>query len=237
MCFTGKLVAIYPLDERNGERDIGRKKNKPARLNKVRVGRVKGPDGRPKGATRIPGRRNNYIELPNRGKLDTKKSITIAIWVRNLGRAGPIMHYGRKGFTSVHLWFVGPRRMVGRIVNRSVTKRITLVSRKPVYYRAWNFVALTYDNPSGIAKLWINGKPVTKKRVGRVRLATKAPVRIGSIHRNRNVLKADVACAQIYSVALRPKQMREAMRRCFKRSKLLKQQRKEEIHARPLNWY
>lgn len=214
----GKLVALYPLDEKYGVGDISLKKNKPVRVNKAKVGKAKGPDGRLKGATSLPGMRNNYIEIPNDGKLDTKKSLTMAIWVRNLGKSGPLMQYGRRGLNTINLWFISPLHLAGSILSRSKLRRTFLKAPKRISRYSWTFVALTYDNPSGFAKLWINARVVRKKYVGRsVRLATKKPVRIGAILRNRNVLKADVACAQIYSVELTRRQMRKAMMRCFKR--------------------
>lgn len=198
-------------------------KNKPARANRAKVGQVDGPDGTPKGATKLPGKPNNYIEIINNGKLDTKKSITMTIWARIYGGDGPVMQFGRKWGDGVLVWFFSKRRrLVAAIVSRNKVRKVFLNVPFTRMYKAWTFIGLTYDSQSGIAKLWINEK-VTKKRVGRlVRIATKGPVRIGSARYRRRVLnlKADISCFQLYRIAVTEQQMRKIRKRCFKKGNL-----------------
>ena len=108
-------MAIFPLDKESKTKDIT-KNNPPGIPSNVRP--APGPDGRPDGSTLFFGSTNSYIEFPNNGQLDTRRSMTILAWVYHNGRSGPIFNYDRRGF-GVHLWMVGPRVLFVRFVRRS----------------------------------------------------------------------------------------------------------------------
>ena len=80
-------IAIYALDQKTRARDISPGKNIPGRSYNIRY--APGPYGQPRESTEFLGRRNSYIRFPNRGRLDTKKSISLLAWVLPLG-PGPI---------------------------------------------------------------------------------------------------------------------------------------------------
>ena len=209
-------LAVYPLDRRRGGRDISRSKNPGARIVGVKYGQ--GPDGRRDGSTVFYGRRNSYVEIPNTGKLDARYSITILIWVYHDGRAGPIVNYNPNGY-GVHLWMTSQRQLFVRFKHRDGRTTRPLRSNR-FKYRAWNYVGATYDERSGIATLWVNSQPVARRRLGRVRLSTNYPIRLGAIRRSRNYFRGRLFCLQLYSVALTRKQIFEAKRKCFLKGKL-----------------
>ena len=89
-------------------------------------------------------------------------------------------------------------------------------------YKAWNYVGATYDGNTGMATLWVNNRPVVRSNIGRIRLATNRPVRMGAKIGDRRYFRGRVSCVQVYSVALNRKQIIHASKRCFKRKFCLK---------------
>lgn len=206
-----RTLAVYPLDRPRGGRDISRRKNPSARVVGVKHG--PGPDGRRDGSSIFYGRRNSYVEIPNTGRLDARYSITILIWVYHEGRAGPIVNYNPNGF-GVHLWTTRRRELFARFVRRTGRMTPPVRSRR-LKFKAWNYVGATYDERTGIATLWVNSQPVARRRLGRIRLSTNYPIRMGATRRSRTYFRGRLFCLQLYSVALKRKQIFEAKRKCF----------------------
>lgn len=215
------VVAIYPLDKINGGRDVSSRKCPTGRRVGVKFG--PGPDGRKDGATQFYGNSKSYIEIPNNGKLDTVASISILTWVYHEGIKGPIVNYRPGPGWGVHVWMIGPRTLFARFVRRDgvFTKAVFITSRK-IRYRAWNYIGATYDYKTGVAKLWVNSRLLVAQSVGRFRLATNYPIRIGARRGDKRYFKGKIFCVQIYSRALNRKQILAASSTCFKRSKLFK---------------
>lgn len=212
------VVAIYPLDKINGGRDISSRKCPTGRRVGVKFG--PGPDGRKDGSTQFYGNPKSYIEIPNNGKLDTVASISILTWVYHEGIKGPIVNYRPGPGWGVHVWMIGPRTLFARFVRRDgvFTKAVFITSRK-IRYRAWNYIGATYDYKTGVAKLWVNSRLLVAQSVGRFRLATNYPIRIGARRGDKRYFKGKVFCVQIYSRALNRKQILAASSTCFKRRK------------------
>lgn len=211
-----RIVAIYPLDEQYQGRDISKNRNPTGRLVGVRTG--PGPDGWPNTATEFFGNANSYIEISNTGKLDTSRSITVLAWVLHLGQAGPIFNYNPGPQWGVHLWMTKPRQFFARFVKRNGRFTTPLVTHgNNVRYKAWNYIGATYDGNTGMATLWVNNRPVVRTNIGRIRLATNRPVRMGAKIGDRRYFRGRVSCVQVYSVALNRKQIINAAKRCFKR--------------------
>lgn len=177
-----------------------------------------GPDGWPNTATEFFGNRNSYVEFPNTGKLDAKNSITVLAWVLHLGYAGPIFNFNRGPGWGVHLWMTKPRQFFARFVRRGGRFTTPLVTHgNNVRYKAWNFVGASFDGNTGMATLWVNNRPVVRSNIGKIRLATNRPVRMGAKIGDRRYFRGRVSCVQVYSVAFTRKQVINAARRCFKR--------------------
>ena len=204
-------LAVYPFDRRRGGRDISRSTNPSARIVGVKYGQ--GPDGRTDGSTVFFGRRTSYVEIPNTGRLDARYSITILIWVYHDGNRGQIVNFNPNGF-GLHLWMTGRRQLFVRFMHRNGRRTPPLRSNR-FKYRAWNYVGATYDERSSVATLWVNSNPVATRRLGRVRLSTKYPIRLGAIRRSRSYFRGKLFCLQLYSVPLTKKQIFEAKRKCF----------------------
>lgn len=206
-----RTLAVYPLDLRRRGRDISRRRNPSARIGDIKYGR--GPDGRQTGSTVFSGRRGSYVEIPNRGNLDARYSITILIWLFHLGTSGPIVHFNPNGY-GVHMWMTSQRELFVRFVRRGGAMT-TPIRSKRLTYKAWNYVGASYDDRSGIGTLWINSRPVARRSLGKIRLSTNYPIRLGATKRSRTYFRGKLFCFQIYSVPLTQKQVFEAKKRCF----------------------
>lgn len=207
---TISAVAVYPLTYRYKGRDSIRK----ARTAYLRgVYPAVGPTGIRNTAYRFLGRSTSYIQFPNYGKLDTKDAITLIAWVLPQ-KAGPIFNYQTNGW-GVHFWVTNPRQLFVRFVRRN-GKFSTHVLYNGLNRGGWNYVAATYDKRTGRASLWLSGRRVATRYVGRFTLRTQYNVRMGARIGDRRYFKGRIACMQIYSRALTSRQQRAVMYRCTK---------------------
>lgn len=210
-------VAFYPLTVNYRGYDVGPKKNPPGKLFNVRL--APGPDGRRGGSYSFLGSPDSFIEFSNTGPLDTRDSITLLVWINPKGGAGPIFNYDPRGF-GVHLWVTRAGRLFARFVRRTRALTQPLISRR-LRRKSWSFVGATYDQTTGIGKLYVNDKEVVTKAIGRIRLATNYPVRMGARIRDRRYFRGWITCMQVYDVALPLRLIRIAKKLCFKGSWLL----------------
>jgi hypothetical protein len=142
--------------------------------------------------------------------------MTILAWVYHEGKSGPIFNYG-VGVFGVHLWMTRPRVLFVRFVRRN--KRFTQSissDRKPLAYRAWNYIGATYDYRRGVATLWLNSRPIVTRKIGRFELATNYPIRIGVKKGDIRYFRGRLFCIQVYSRALNARQIQQVQKRCFK---------------------
>jgi len=206
-------VALYKFTGATGSRDSSRNKNPAARF--VGVQYAYGPDRHPKGAISFKGRRTSYVLIPNGGCLDTRSSITLVGWVYPES-AGPLFHYNPRGW-GVHLWMTRANQLFMRFVGRKSRRSPYLVGR--IRPREWNYIAATYDHRSGMAILWLNSRPITRKRIGRFKfgLATNYAVVIGAKPGDRRYFRGRVACMQVFGRALNGREIRLRMRTCFRK--------------------
>lgn len=209
-------MAFFPLRSKTGGKDIGPRKNHPARLVNTPYG--KGPDGSPGTSVKLKGRPDSYIEFPNRnGKLDPRRSMTFVGYVYPEEKPGPIFNYNTDG-SGVEIWQKRPNILFVRYVTKK-KKTKPLVSVKLVR-KVWNWIGTTYNHVTGEAKLYINSKPVSRRRIGaRLRLATTQPVRTGAIlgrKGNKRYFRGRVTCFQVYSKVLTVLQIRAARKLCLK---------------------
>lgn len=203
---------MYPLNVLTKSRDISFSRNPPGIMSNVRP--APGPDGRRGTSFEFQGQRNSFIEFPNNGKLDTRKSITILAWVYHLGRAGPIFNYHPKAW-GVHLWMIGRRALFVRFTKRRTRGFTAALVSKTVKPSRWQYVGASYDHSTGTAKLFVSGRLVANKRVGRIRLATNYPARTGVRIGDRRYFRGRISCIQVYNVALTARQIRARAKRCF----------------------
>lgn len=204
--FLGRIIqprVVYPLNSfyKNKEE---RGRSKPAKVRGVRFFRSS------RSATFL-GKRYSYVELPNyRGRLRTGKSITLMAVVRHYGRAGPILNYNprRKG---VGLWMVSPSKLLLRFSRRHPS---VFAYMRP---RQKHLVAAVYDYKYGLVKLFIDRRFVKVKYIGRTRLATNYPARIGALQGGRRYFRGEISCIQIYGVPLKARQILRNGNACGRR--------------------
>ena len=206
-----KAVAIFPLDKKSRGKDIGPLRNRPGILYNVRP--TPGPNGQPGGAIKFPKYRTGYVEFPNNGKLDTKNSITVTVWVKPDG-PGKIFEYKPRGVTfgirSQDTLYVRFIRRNGRPTKTVKTRRRGVILGK------WNYIAVTYDQRTGTGTIWRNSRPIAFQKLGWIRLATKNPLRLGGATRARRPFRGSITCLQIYSDALTGPQIKNVQNVCFK---------------------
>ena len=174
-----------------------------------------GPDGKSGGSFQFFGRPNSYIEFPNRGKIDTKGSTTLLAWVYHEGRGGPIFNYKRNGW-GVHFWMISSRTIFVSFMRRTLTATKTL-SSKAVAPMRWQFVGATYDRKTGIAKLFVNSRFTAMTYIGRFRLATNYPARMGARIGDGRYFRGRISCMQIYTKALTARQILRRKKRCLRK--------------------
>ena len=206
-------MAVYPLNRNTQAKDISFKRNPQGRVGRVRYAR--GPDNSPGSSIEFYGRSNSYVEFPNRGKIDTRRSITLLAWIYHTGRAGPIFNYMPNGW-GVHFWMVSPRALFARFTRRRGRRFTHAVYSRTVRPRKWQFVGTTYSFRTGIARLFVNSRFVAAKRIGRFRLATNYPVRMGARVGDRRYFKGRISCMQVYNRALNRNQILVRQKRCFR---------------------
>ena len=207
-----RAQAIYPLSQKTRTRDLGLYNN-PAGIDR-NIRYAPGPDRRRNTATQFLGRLNSYIEFPNRGRLDAKRSITLMAWIYHEGRAGPIFNYMPNGW-GVHFWMISPRTLFVRFTRRRGRRFTTALTSRRVAPRRWQYVGATYDYRKGIAKLFINRRYVASKRIGRMRLATNYPARMGARAGDRRYFRGRISCMQVYDQPLTTSQILRRKKRCF----------------------
>ena len=209
-----RAVAVYPLSSSTRGRDIGRYRNPSAYLRGVRS--APGPFGRAGASYYFYGRSNSYIQFPNRGRLDTRYAITLCAWIFHQGRAGPIFNYMPNGW-GVHFWMITPRILFARFTKRRGRRSSRHVASRTVQPGRWQFVGCTYDQRTGRAKLFVNNRFTANRYVGRFRLATNYPVRMGARIGDGRYFRGRISCMQVFDKALNRRQILRRRRRCFRR--------------------
>ena len=202
-------VALFPLNERYGATDvIG------GNLAGVKsfVATAPGPEKEEDGSLLFLGTPDSFIEFPNNGKLDKKDSLTILAWILP-EKAGPIFNFKRDGW-GTNLWLAKPRKLFAHFVDRENKKSMQPLKSTKIAPNRWNFIGATYDQKTGNAGLWINGKFEDFKHIGRIRLATNYPIRMGARVGDKRNYRGRIACLQIYDRALTSEQISNAKNNC-----------------------
>ena len=212
-------MALYPLSATYQAKDvIGG--NTPGIIHNV-IPAV-GPFNQSGNSLSFIGAPNSFIEFPNNGRLDTRRSITCLVWVFNEGRGGTVFQYNPKG-QGVGLKIIGANQIEARIVSRRGTKNIPVRTPKKAFKpRTWTYIGFSYDFTLGIVKMYVNGKPVVTKVIGRMELLTNRPARAGSTRRGRRFFRGRMSCIQIYSRALSVYEISTVKTRCFKGGMMLR---------------
>ena len=208
-----KPVVLYPLNKRyRGIEKLGR--NPPAILSRVRL--VPGPDKRPASAYELKGKPDSYIKIPNRGRLDTSKAMTVLIWALPKNRVGPIVQFADKGL-AVRLWMMRRNMVFAEFVTRQSRQKLPyLASVDGVLPWKWNHFGMSYDKASGIATLFVNSKPVVRKKIGYFDLSTNHDVYLGARPGDKQYFRGRVSCLLFFDKALSRHQVKKMEKKCFR---------------------
>lgn len=210
-----KPVGLYPLNKAFGAKDAG-----PNHENGIlsNVDLSTGPDDIEDEAFEFKGTADSFVEIPNDGKLDTQNSMTILANVYPTGSGGPILNYKTNGW-GVHLWQFESTELFVRFVHRNGVFHKPIASRV-LQLNEWNQVGATYDNTTGVAQLWHNGKMVKSRNIGQIKLATQYPIRIGARDGDQRRFAGKISCLQIYNKALDEQQIGN-LKSCPVKAKIL----------------
>ena len=136
------------------------------------------------------------------------------VWIKNAGASGPIFNYMPNGW-GVHFWMISPRTLFVRYTKRGGRRFTPALASRTVRHNKWQLVATTYNYRTGVAKLFVQNRFVTRRRIGRIRLATNYPVRIGARIGDRRYFRGSISCIQVYNRALTAAQIRRRRKMCF----------------------
>ena len=168
-----------------------------------------GPDGKSDTSYEFSGTANSFIEFPNSGVLDAKRSITMLCWLLPGGKDGPIFSYKISGRLGMTLEVSGGSHLVAMFRRRDYAY-IDMMHFPVRPEDGWKFVGVSYDHTSGDAKLWIDGNVVVKFWIGKDQLlATQDSVRMGAKFRKEfgSHFKGRIAQMQVYNAALTKEQI------------------------------
>lgn len=204
---------MYPFNKRyRGLEKLGR--NPPAVLSNVKLAR--GPDKRKGGAFELTGRPDSYIRIPNAGRMDTRKAVTILVWVLPKNRMGPIVQFSSTGF-AVRLWMMRRNMVFAEFVTRqSRKKKPYLASVNGVSPWKWNLFGMAYDKVTGTATLFVNSKPVVRKKLGPFQLSTNHNVYLGARPGDKQYFRGRVSCLQFFDKALASHQVAKMGKNCLR---------------------
>ena len=207
LCFLLNLaaVAFYPLNRKYGAREI---ENRQPQGTFVGVSLAPGPNGKAAGSYQFTGQANSYIEFPNNGGLDAKRSITMLCWLYPQNTDGPIFNYKTSGSWGVHMWVVSGK-LFARFTKRNYQFTQPLATSKYLALNHWQYVGASYDYNTGVTSLWLDGKQVVQTNIGAgLTLGTQDNIRMGAKGGDGRYFKGRIAAMQIYDIALMKEQVK-----------------------------
>lgn len=139
---------------------------------------VLGFDGRCGISFEFLGKKNSFIEFFNFGKLDMRMLIIIFVWIYYQGWVGFIFNYYLSVW-GVYFWMVGCCVFFVCFMKCRIKDFIVVLVSKIVKCSCWQYVGVFYDYVIGIVKLFVGGRMVVKKCIGRIRLVINYFVRMG----------------------------------------------------------
>ena len=204
-------IALYPLNEQYGTRDISQQKNPPGKATGVALG--PGYYGQPAGSYYFSGSSSSFIELPNNEALDARYSMTFVAFIKPESSTGPLFSYRMNNKEGVRVWLENPSKLNALFEIRDNILPFSIDSDK-IRLKLWNYVAASYDNSAGTTKLWIDGREVASLNVGKFEIATQGDVRIGAVAGGLQFYKGEIACVQIYNKSLSEQEINAVRDRC-----------------------
>ena len=138
--------------------------------------------------------------------------MTFVAWIRPENAAGPLFNYGVKD-RGVYVWLESPNKLVAKFENLAANVPYSIQSDK-IRLKMWNYVAASYDHFARTAKLWIDGRQVSRLNLGHSEIATRGDVRLGALVGDPNFYKGAISCVQIYNKSLSEEEINAVKDRC-----------------------
>jgi len=146
------------------------------------------PEGRIGGACRFDGV-DDSIVVPASGSLDVGQQgpLTLAVWYNVATTAqGPILEWAQSlQDTGVHLWVntIGwqwnGRGTGANLVDTSGDENTRVISAHDRPINTWHHLAVTYDQASGLAQVFVDGRFARAQKLGAFTPQTGYPLHIG----------------------------------------------------------
>ena len=207
-------VAIYPLNSKHRANPVSPNNVPPGKT--VGVTLADGPDGEPGGSYAFSGTSGSFIEIPSSSKLDTRYSLTAMIYPEG---AGPIVHYSLSVWGN-HMWVTtASYSQLYWSPNNRATNLGDPIKSDQLKASQWNYIAATYDYSNGMSALWIEGRKVHEKNVGKYETGTDQLIRMGAVDFDSRYFKGRISCLQIYDRALAEDEMMAVKSKCSNASK------------------
>ena len=172
---------------------------------------AQGADGSRAGSVELRGNFDSFIEIPNfvhgYGDAAASGSITILAFLYPSGGHGPILCYEKNGY-GLQIRFEQFDAETGTLCAMFVRRDLAEVIRirsTILNINAWNFIGISYDHWTGVARLWHNGNEVETVLIGaNFPLATQFPIRIGALDSpwQTSFFTGRISHLHIYSEAL-----------------------------------
>ena len=197
-------IALYPLNSEYQTREAYNRQ--PMGNTGANISLAPGPDGEPRGSYQFSGQDDSYIEFPNNGGLNLKRSMTLLCWVymETLNVSGPLFSDNNSA------WGIRLRINSGKLRTR-FKKGTHSTTDLPLEPKQWHYVGSSYDHETGKASLWLNGTKVKESNIGAgIILDTGHIVRMGAAAKpGGQRFKGRITAMQVYNVALTAGQINE----------------------------
>ena len=208
-------VGLYPFNKRYETADASCYGNLGGTDQNVQL--AAGPYGKADTAYEFAGIGTSHITIPQSPHLDAKTSITILVWIFQIGQAGSVIQYlDKHGGVGLHT--SRSTSVFAQFVERSGMSFFSLSNNTVSVQNKWQYIGVSYDHNTGTATLWIDGRDVQKKNLGKFELSTDKDIRIGSGEGTGDSFEGRISCLQIYNKALTRDEVAAVKDRCFEHS-------------------
>ena len=206
-------IGLYPLNEVYNTADASCYGNLGGIAKDVQL--VTGPFGKADTAYKFTGIGTSHITIPQSPHLDAKNSITILVWIFQIGQAGSVIQYLDNNNKGVGLYTLDSTSVKVQFLERSGESLSFICNRTVSLQNKWQYVGASYNYNTGSATLWIDGTHMQQMNLGKVELSTDKDIRIGSGHGKGDSFEGRISCLQIYDKALTRDEVSAVRNRCF----------------------
>ncbi|CAH1777787.1 unnamed protein product [Owenia fusiformis] len=224
-CIQANLIASWPFDKRNGQRDASGNGNHATSFFTMFASGVSNEN---KGSMQT-GKRTldngkeliTYIEIPTL-RIDRVVTFAAYIYIDDLADNSPIVDFSSAESTGFQIWILKGGRLFARIAELDQTGETDSITvdkykGKPVVKKGtWHHIAFTYSGHTGVATLFVDGDQVAKKVLSTYKNVIFRPGFLGKTLRNNACFNGRFTCVQIFEAQLNQAEIIEAIGKCKK---------------------